>query len=119
MLKILLFLIPVLVYGGGDPYNMGKKLYFSKGCNGCHGVSATGNGQYPSLAYRRKNILVNKLKRLRSKQGDTQLAQLMIPIAMTLNDTQIDALATFLNDYHENKKNSYVPDDSVTVGDGS
>lgn len=100
------------------PYDLGKKLYFSKGCNGCHGVSATGSGDFPSLAYRRKALLVSKLKRLRTKQGDTQLAQMMIPFALALTDTQIDALSTFLSEYHESKS-TYVPDDSTTGGGSS
>jgi len=117
VLKILLFLFPVLLYGGGDQYNTGKKLYFSKGCSGCHGVSATGNGQYPSLAYRRKTFLDYRLKQLRAKQGNTQLASMMIPFAMELNDTQIDALSTFLSNYHENNKKRYEPGNS-NAGDG-
>ncbi|MDD5118052.1 MAG: c-type cytochrome [Sulfuricurvum sp.] len=120
MRKIILLIFPMIaLMAAPSAYEQGKKLYFSKGCNGCHGVSATGSGQYPSLAYRRKNVLVDKLKRLRNKQGNTQLAQLMIPIAMTLNDKQIDEVATFLSEYHENQKHTYVPDDSMTVGDGS
>lgn len=100
-------------------YDQGKKLYFSKGCNGCHGVSAAGTNIYPSLAYRRKAFLAYRLKQLRSKQGNTQLAQMMIPFAMGLNDAQIDALTTFLSDYHEtDNKKKYTPDDSNT-GDGS
>lgn len=118
MLKILLFLIPVLLYGGSDQYKTGKKLYFSKGCNGCHGISASGTNIYPSLAYRRKAFLVYRLKQLRSKQGNTQLAPMMIPFAVKLTDSQIDALSTFLSDYHENSKQRYEPDDSNT-GDGS
>jgi len=118
VLKILLFLIPVLVYGGADLYETGKKLYFSKGCNGCHGVSAGGTNIYPALAYRRKAFLVYRLKQLRGKQGNTQLASMMIPFAIALSDTQIDALSAFLSDYHENSKKRYEPDDSNT-GDGS
>ena len=114
MRKILLFFIPLLLYGGGDLYSTGKKLYFSKGCNGCHGVSGTGNGQYPSLSYRRKAVLVNKLKRLKAKQGDTQLAQMMIPIAISLSDQQIDAITTFLSESHEENTKKYTPDDSNT-----
>jgi cytochrome c553 len=99
-------------------YDQGKKLYFAKGCNGCHGISAAGTNLYPALAYRRKEFLIYKLNRLRSKQGDTQLAEMMIPFAMALSDSQIDALTTFLSDYHEKSKGKYVPDDSNT-GDGS
>lgn len=116
MSKIFFLLFPLLVWGGTDLYQEGKKLYMGKGCTGCHGISATGNGQYPSLAYRRKTILVQKLKRLRSKQGDTQLAEMMIPFALELNDRQIDALSTFLQDYHEDRGSS-TPSFSIR-GDG-
>lgn len=99
-----------------SPYEEGKKLYFSKGCNGCHGVSATGTHEYPSLAYRRKAFLIYKLKNFRAKEGNTQQAELMIPFALALSDTQINAIATFLSEYHETKgihKNEF-----TTRGDG-
>ena len=119
MRLLVLFLVTTtLLFSDVSLYNQGKKLYFSKGCNGCHGVSAGGTNQYPPLAYRRKAFLLYKLKRLRSKQGDTQLASMMIPFAMALTDAQIDALTTFLSDYHETKS-TYVPDDSTTGGGSS
>lgn len=46
---------------------------------------------------------MHKLQQYRQKQGDTQLAQMMIPFAAELNDHEIDALTTFLHDYHEGK----------------
>lgn len=82
-------------------YGEGKKVYFSKGCNGCHGVDAKGLAQYPGLAYRPKAFLNYKLQRYRKKIADTQQAQLMIPFAEHLTDTQIQMLITFLSDYHE------------------
>lgn len=116
MIKIIFFLVPILLYGGNDLYSEGKKLYFSKGCNGCHGVSAGGSSQYPSLAYRRKPFLAHKLKEYRAKRGATQQAQMMIPFAMGLSDREIDALTTFFSEYRENKS-TYRPDFSVK-GDG-
>ncbi|HZF69522.1 c-type cytochrome [Sulfuricurvum sp.] len=120
MRKIILLIFPMIaLMAAPSAYEQGKKLYFSKGCNGCHGISAEGTNIYPALAYRRKALLTSKLKRLRSKQGDTQLAQLMIPFAMKLTDSQIDAITTFLSEYYEQKsKKHYEPDDSNT-GDGS
>lgn len=115
---MLLIFPMVALMAAPSAYDQGKKLYFSKGCNGCHGISATGSAQYPSLAYRRKALLVYKLKRLRMKQGDTQLAQMMIPFAMALSDSQIEALTTFFSDYHETKS-TYVPDNSMTGGGSS
>jgi hypothetical protein len=44
---------------------------------------------------------------------------MMIPFAMALSDTQIDAVTTFLSDYHENSKEKYSPDDSGTGGGSS
>lgn len=117
---ILFFLSITTLFAESSAYTSGKKLYFEKGCNGCHGFSAGGSNIYPALAYRRKPFLLYRLKQLRSKQGNTQLAQMMIPFAMGLNDAQIDALTTFLSDYHEVKnKNHYEPDDSNTGGGSS
>lgn len=116
MVKIILFLIPMLLYGGSDLYKTGKSLYFSKGCSGCHGISATGTNLYPALAYRRKPFLASKLKNYRAKQGTTQQSQMMIPFAMGLSDNEIDALTTFLSDYHEGKSN--YKSDTSTRGDG-
>lgn len=116
MSKIILFLFPLLLYGGSDLYTIGKKLYFSKGCNGCHGISATGSNLYPALAFRRKPFLIYKLTEYRAKRGATQQSQLMIPFASELSDKEIDALTTFLSDYHENKSNYKM--DTSTRGDG-
>ena len=82
-------------------YDEGKKVYFAKGCNGCHGVDAKGLGQYPGLAYRPKAFLNYKLQRYRKKIADTQQAQLMIPFAEHLTDAQIQTLIIFLSNYHE------------------
>ena len=119
MLKFILLIFPMMaLMAAPSAYDQGKKLYFGKGCNGCHGVSAAGTNTYPSLAYRRKAFLTYRLQQLRTKQGNTQLAQMMIPFAMGLSDKEIDALTTFLSEYHENSKEKYSPDDSNT-GDGS
>jgi len=96
---VLLFLSTTLLLA--STYEEGKKLYFEKGCNGCHGITAGGSAQYPALAYRRKPFLVDKLKGFRAKQGSTQLSQMMIPFALGLSDTQIDALTTFFSEFKE------------------
>lgn len=117
MSKIILLILPMMaLMAAPSSYEQGKNFYFAKGCSGCHGVSAGGTNQYPALAYRRKPFLMNKLKNYRLKLATTQQSQLMIPFAMGLSDKEIDALTTFLSDYHENKSN-YKPDSS-TRGDG-
>lgn len=85
-------------------YDEGKKLYFAKGCNGCHGTDAKGLAQYPGLAYRPAKFLNYKLQRYRKKIADTQQAQLMIPFAKDLSDAQIKKLITFFSQYHEDEK---------------
>jgi cytochrome c553 len=121
VIKIILLILPMIaLIAAPSSYEQGKKLYFAKGCNGCHGLNAAGTNIYPALAYRRKALLTTKLKRLRAKQGNTQLSDLMIPFAMKLSDSQIDDLTTFLSDYHEHKsKEHYEQDDSNTGGGSS
>ena len=95
----------VIGLGGADlTYDEGKKLYFAKGCNGCHGVDAKGLAQYPGLAYRPKAFLNYKLQRYRKKIADTQQAQLMIPFAQGLSDSQIEKLITFFSQYREEER---------------
>lgn len=100
-LIILFGITTTLCFAASSTYNQGKKLYFEKGCNGCHGISASGSSQYPALAYRRKPFLEEKLKQYRAKKGATQASQMMIPFALTLSDKQIDALTTFFSQYQE------------------
>jgi cytochrome c553 len=116
VLKIIVFLVPLFLYGAPDLYKVGKNLYFAKGCSGCHGISAGGTNQYPALAYRRKPFLISKLKDYRAKKGPTQQSQLMIPFAMGLSDKEIEALTTFLSEFNENK--STYKSDLSTRGDG-
>ena len=113
---VLLFMGTTLLLATPSAYDEGKKLYFGKGCNGCHGISAEGSGQYPALAYRRKPFLIDKLKGYRSKQGATQLSQMMIPFAIGLSDKQIDALTTFFSEYKEGE--SHDKTERSSRGDG-
>lgn len=102
MRPLVWLLVCVIWLGGADrSYNEGKKLYFAKGCNGCHGIDAKGLAQYPGLAYRPAGFLNYKMQRYRKKIADTQQAQLMIPFAEHLTDAQIKILIVFLSQYHE------------------
>ncbi|MGD9969077.1 MAG: cytochrome c [Sulfuricurvum sp.] len=116
MAKFVLFLLPILLYGSHDLYSEGKKLYFEKGCSSCHGVSASGSNQYPSLAYRRKEFLTHRLQQFRSRIGENQQSQMMIPFATGLKDGDIDAITTFLSTFKENGS-TYKYDFSIR-GDG-
>lgn len=110
--------MPMLLMGAADnQYDEGKKLYFTKGCSNCHGVSASGSHLYPSLAHRRKAFLAHRLGEYRAKKGSTQQSQMMIPFAIGLSDPQIDALSTFLSEYRENGS-TYKSNPHSIQGDG-
>ncbi len=115
-LVLLLWVSVLSVYGSPNLYDEGKKIYFAKGCNGCHGVDAKGSSAYPSLAYRRKAFLSNKLHQYRKKIAPTQQAEMMVPFAQQLSDRQIDALTTYFSEYREEK--SQYKQDHTTRGDG-
>ena len=88
-------------------YEEGKALYFTKGCNGCHGVKAEGMTTYPFLANRAKGFLTHKLTNYRKKEVSTQTAWLMVPFAEHLRDTEIDYLTTFLNEFKDEQSERY------------
>lgn len=98
-------------------YEVGKDLYFEKGCNGCHGLKAEGMNEYPGLANRAKGFLTYKLQRFRSGVSDNQQQEMMLAFARSLSDEEIDALTTYLNEYHDEDTERY--DSSFqTWGDG-
>ena len=113
---VLLLLYAIGVAAADRMYSDGKKLYFAKGCNGCHGIDAKGLAQYPGLAYRPKAFLTYKLQRYRNKIADTQQAQMMIPFAQGLSDTQIQLLVNFFTTYHEEE--SHDKSTHTSRGDG-
>lgn len=111
------FLLILSLHGDDTAYGKGEKLYFSKGCNGCHGTNASGINEYPSLANRAKGFLIYKLKKYRNGEISNQQALLMTPYAGSLNDEEIDLITTFLHEYVDNSTDRY--DDSYeTHGDG-
>ncbi|MDQ1298794.1 MAG: hypothetical protein QG558_1333 [Campylobacterota bacterium] len=117
MRPLVWLLVCVISLGGADrSYNEGKKLYFAKGCNGCHGVDAKGLAQYPGLAYRPAGFLNYKMQRYRKKIADTQQAQLMIPFAEHLTDAQVKILIVFLSQYHEEASHGTI--ERTIKGDG-
>lgn len=91
-------------YGDVDPYKEGEILYSQKGCNGCHGIQGEGLNNFPKIANRPKYLLVKKLKFYRGKKGVmNQTAQIMIPFAENLSDTEISYLGTFLSTFKADK----------------
>ncbi len=112
-----LFLLFMTLFASPEQYAEGEALYFTKGCNGCHGIKAEGMTSYPALANRAKGFLSYKLKRFRSHTSDNQQQEMMIPFALGLSDNDIEVLTTFLNEYVDTQEEHY--DSSYEVwGDG-
>ena len=102
-----LFLVSGLLWAKSDNYDEGERLYFSKGCNGCHGIKGEGLHEYPALANRNKAILVGKLERFRKGLSDNQQQEMMIGFAQGLSDAEIDALTTFLHEFEDEQTEQY------------
>jgi cytochrome c553 len=111
----------LLLYGlacaDRNTYIYGETLYFSKGCNGCHGIKGEGLNQYPKLANVKKSDLIKKLEQFRKGISTNQQQEMMIPFAQSLTDEEIDGLTTFLSEFEDTQTESYNPS-YETWGDG-
>lgn len=114
---VIVGLFTVFLLAEGSLYKNGEGLYFQKGCNGCHGIKAEGMSSYPGLANRAKGFLTYKLKRFRSGISENQQQEMMIAFAQSLSDADIDALTTFLNEFHDEQTERYDME-FQTWGDG-
>jgi cytochrome c553 len=87
---------------------MGKKIY-EEGiasadvppCAGCHGPEAKGEGQFPRLAGQLSDYIADKLTNWASERGQNpanpDTSAIMAPIAHSLNQQQLKAVAAYLN----------------------
>ena len=104
---ILSFLTLTALIASSSDYELGKVLYFEKGCNGCHGTKAEGMNTYPPLANRAQGFLAYKLRRFRSEISDKQIQEMMIPFAINLSDKEIEQLALFLSQFVDEQTERY------------
>lgn len=97
---------------GGAPSELvdsGKKI-FEEGvpdakippCSTCHGPEAKGNGQFPRLAGQLYHYVVKTLKNWDQERGqggpsNPDTSAIMRPIAHSLTESQINAVAAYLN----------------------
>jgi|ERR1019366_10293200 cytochrome c553 len=96
---------------GGGPKELvstGKKIY-EEGipsadvppCASCHGPEAKGDGEFPRLAGQLHDYIFNKLTNWSKERGqDPQkpdASAIMQPIAHSLTEQQVKAVATYLN----------------------
>src|SRR6516164_8881227 len=99
---------PLITPAPEDLIAAGKKIY-DEGiansdvppCAGCHGPDAKGNGQFPRLAGQLNDYVVDKLTNWAKERGQNpenpDASAIMAPIAHSLNQQQIKAVAVYLN----------------------
>jgi cytochrome c553 len=85
----------------------GKKIYEEGAgadvppCASCHGADAKGNGPFPRLAGQLNDYILNKLVNWSKERGQDPAKQdtsaIMEPIAHGLSESQIKAVAAYLN----------------------
>ena len=93
-----------------DKLELGKKLYYAgnleKGipaCTACHSPRGLGNGPaaYPLLSGQQPDYVEKALKDYRSGERlNDDPSKIMIAIAYKLDDTEIEALSSFVHGLH-------------------
>lgn len=69
---------------------------YARTCTTCHGKTGEGVGTFPSLAKLDRAMLQARLEAYRAGQAVGPRSSIMEPIAKTLSDEQIAALASYL-----------------------
>ncbi len=96
---------------GGAPEELvaaGKKIFEEgipqadvQACASCHGSDAKGNGPFPRLAGQLQDYILKKLINWSSERGqdptNPDTSAIMAPIARSLTQSQIEAVAAYVN----------------------
>jgi cytochrome c553 len=99
---------PLTTFAAEDLIAAGKRVYeegLSQSdvppCAGCHGPEAKGDGQFPRLAGQLSDYVANKLINWTKERGQNpekpDASAIMQPIAHSLTEPQIKAVAAYLN----------------------
>jgi cytochrome c553 len=90
-----------LIAGGKKIYDEGLPQSEVPPCAGCHGPEAKGDGQFPRLAGQLSDYVADKLTNWAKERGQNpanpDASAIMAPIAHSLNQQQIKAVAAYLN----------------------
>jgi cytochrome c553 len=90
-----------LVAAGKQIYEEGVPTADVPPCASCHGPEAKGDGQFPRLAGQLNDYVFNKLTNWTKERGQNpakpDASAIMQPIAHSLNEQQIRAVAAYLN----------------------
>jgi len=107
---VLFILLVTSIYADSANYNKGEMLYFSKVCNGCHGVDALGGGVYPKLANKKKKYLKERLYYFKKGKVSTQNQEMMVQFILNFSDEDIENIATFLSEHKKRELRNVAED---------
>lgn len=79
-----------------SPAGEGADAIYAKTCAACHGETAEGVGDFPSLAKLGKDTIKDRLKAYQAGTTVGPKSAMMFPVAKKLTDAQIDELAAYL-----------------------
>jgi len=96
MYKLIFIFFSLFIYA-----STGEGIYNAKGCYGCHGPKAMGDGGYPALASKKQSFLIKRLKYFKNGRMKTSKSYLMAPFAKSLSDEDINSLALYLSNLAE------------------
>jgi cytochrome c553 len=90
-----------LIAAGKKIYEEGIEKSGVPPCAGCHGPDAKGNDQFPRLAGQLSDYIFNQLTNWSKERGQNpanpDTSTIMAPIAHSLTEQQIKAVAAYLN----------------------
>ncbi len=89
----------------------GSSLYFTMGCNNCHGIYGDGIGNVPKLNNKTAKTLNRRLHELQKGETYSSSGGVMISFAQSLNDDDIEKLSKYISTLKEKTKKVYEDDD--------
>lgn len=94
-------------------YEVGKTLYYAKGCGNCHGTEAEGSSTFPRLANKEQNYLIEKLTAFKNGKTTTTQQEIMIGFAKALSKKEMDEITYFLSRFQKDHKREYEIEDDL------
>jgi len=117
MKLILLFFTLLNLYGSDASYNRGESIFFTKGCNSCHGPDAEGSTSYPRLANKKQSYLKKRIAFFKAGKGSSVSENMMSQFVQRLSPKELEDLTNFLSNHKERKTKKI--DDDILGGVGS
>jgi len=94
-------------------YDLGRNIYYAKGCANCHGTEAEGSSYYPRLVNKKESFITKKLNDFKQGKASSQKAEIMFTFARSLSSKEISRVSKFLSNYKKDTTNKYKISDDI------